>query len=52
MSWKRDWANKVRPHGWLYLFRGTRGRMVHGLKFRLAPMVKTLLPGRNGRTNQ
>jgi CelD/BcsL family acetyltransferase involved in cellulose biosynthesis len=47
MPWKSDWANKRRPHAWLYLFRGSRGRMVHTLKFRMAPMVKALLPGRN-----
>lgn len=52
MRWKSDWASEVRPHAWLYLFRGARGRMVHGLKFRMAPMVKTLLPGRNRRTDQ
>ncbi|MGK2927246.1 MAG: GNAT family N-acetyltransferase, partial [Lysobacterales bacterium] len=45
MSWKRDWANKCLPHDWLYLFRGPRGRLVHGLKFRAAPMVRTLLAG-------
>jgi CelD/BcsL family acetyltransferase involved in cellulose biosynthesis len=52
MLWKRDWASRHRPHGWLYLFRGPRGRMVHGLKFRMAPMVKALLPGRKRRTLQ
>jgi CelD/BcsL family acetyltransferase involved in cellulose biosynthesis len=46
MPWKSDWANRRRPHGWLYLFRGPRGRVVHGLKFRVAPMVRALLPDR------
>ena len=47
MPWKSDWASQSRPHDWLYLFRGPRGRMVHGLKFRMAPMVRALLAGRN-----
>ncbi len=46
-AWKSEWSSKGRPHDWLYLFRGPRGRIVHGLKFRMAPMVKALLPGRN-----
>lgn len=45
MPWKSDWARKGRPHDWLYLFRGPRGRVVHGLKFRAAPMVRALLAG-------
>ena len=47
MPWKSDWASKGRPHDWLYLFRGARGRIVHGLKFRMAPMVRALRTGRN-----
>lgn len=42
MPWKSDWARKGRPHDWLYLFRGPRGRLVHGLKFRMAPRVRAL----------
>lgn len=45
MRWKSDWASRGRPHAWLYLFRGPRGRIVHGLKFRMAPMVRALLAG-------
>jgi CelD/BcsL family acetyltransferase involved in cellulose biosynthesis len=52
MRWKSDWASSSRPHAWLYLFRGPRGRMVHGLKFRLAPVVKAHLTGRNRRTTR
>jgi len=44
--WKSDWASKGRPHHWLYLFRGPRGRLVHGLKFRMAPMARALLARR------
>ena len=43
MPWKSDWARKGRPHDWLYLFRGPRGRIVHWLKFRMAPMARPLL---------
>lgn len=52
MPWKSDWANKGRLHDWLYLFRGPRGRIVHGLKFRAAPRVKALLAGWKRRTGQ
>lgn len=47
MPWKSDWASNSRPHHWLYLFRGSRGRMVHDLKFRAAPMVRDLLARRH-----
>jgi len=43
MAWKSDWSRTARPHDWLYLFRGPRGRLVHGLKFRAAPVVRALL---------
>ena len=43
MPWKSDWSNTARPHDWLYLFRGPRGRLVHGLKFLAAPAVRTLM---------
>jgi len=42
MPWKSDWSKEGRPHDWLYLFRGPRGRMVHCLKFRMAPMVRAV----------
>lgn len=47
MPWKGEWASKARPHDWPYLFRGPRGRLVHALKFRMAPMARTLLAGRD-----
>lgn len=43
MPWKSDWSGKSRPHNWLYVFRGSRGRMAHGLKFHIAPKVRPLL---------
>jgi CelD/BcsL family acetyltransferase involved in cellulose biosynthesis len=43
MPWKSDWSRTARPHDWLYLFRGPRGYVVHGLKFRAAPIARTLL---------
>jgi CelD/BcsL family acetyltransferase involved in cellulose biosynthesis len=52
MPWKDDWARTSRPHSWLYLFRGPRGRMVHGLKFHLAPMVRSLLARWKGWTGR
>jgi len=51
MPWKSDWSKKGRPHDWLYLFRGPRGHLVHGLKFRAAPMVRALLAGWKGSTH-
>jgi CelD/BcsL family acetyltransferase involved in cellulose biosynthesis len=48
MPWKSDWAKKGRPHDWLYLFRGPRGRLVHGLKFRVAPIVRTFMKRSTG----
>lgn len=45
MPWKSDWSKKGRPHDWLYLFRGPRGHLAHGLKFRAAPIAKALLAG-------
>jgi CelD/BcsL family acetyltransferase involved in cellulose biosynthesis len=43
MPWKRDWTTEVRPHAWLYAFRGWRGRALHALKFRMAPIAKEML---------
>jgi len=42
--WKEDWADRVRPHHWLYLFPRTRtGRALHSAKFKLGPRLKRLL---------
>jgi CelD/BcsL family acetyltransferase involved in cellulose biosynthesis len=41
MPWKRDWADAVRPHTFLYAFADTPfGRALCAAKFRLAPAVK------------
>ncbi|MFZ5472153.1 MAG: GNAT family N-acetyltransferase [Myxococcota bacterium] len=43
---KLDWTQTVRPHAWLYLFRGTpKGRMLCSAKFSLLPAAKRLLKG-------
>jgi CelD/BcsL family acetyltransferase involved in cellulose biosynthesis len=43
MPWKRDWTTTTRPHAWLYVYRGWRGRMLHSLKFRIAPIARELM---------
>jgi CelD/BcsL family acetyltransferase involved in cellulose biosynthesis len=43
MPWKRDWTDQVRPHEWLYVFRGTRGRLAHSLKFRIGRLAKAMV---------
>jgi len=42
MPWKRDWTPHTRPHVWLHIYRGARGRLLHALKFRAAPLLKRL----------
>jgi CelD/BcsL family acetyltransferase involved in cellulose biosynthesis len=40
-AWKLDWTEEVRPHSWLFVFaRGPRGRLLHWLKFVVAPRVR------------
>jgi CelD/BcsL family acetyltransferase involved in cellulose biosynthesis len=39
---KRDWTRTVRAHCWVFLFRGSRGRLLHTLKFGVVPVVKRL----------
>jgi CelD/BcsL family acetyltransferase involved in cellulose biosynthesis len=39
---KLDWAHQLRPHQWIYLFRGSRGRLAHLMKFQLGPRLKAL----------
>jgi hypothetical protein len=43
-AWKREWTPAVRSHEWLFVF-GTshRARLVHALKFKTAPAVKSML---------
>jgi CelD/BcsL family acetyltransferase involved in cellulose biosynthesis len=44
MPWKRDWADAVRPHTFLYAFADTAlGRALCAAKFRWAPAVKQRL---------
>jgi CelD/BcsL family acetyltransferase involved in cellulose biosynthesis len=40
-AWKREWTDTSRPHDWLYVFSDTvRGRLLHSLKFQVAPGLK------------
>lgn len=44
LPWKRDWADRVRPHSWLYVFRdSTLGRTLHRAKFEWLPAAKRAL---------
>ena len=44
MPWKRDWAERVRAHTWLFIFRDvTWGRLLHALKFRMAPRAREMV---------
>lgn len=41
-EWKLDWTKSTHGHRWLFLFRNrTRSRLVHFLKFKFAPEIKT-----------
>lgn len=43
--WKLDWTRRSREHHWLYVFRPSpRARLVHILKFGLAPRVRSAEP--------
>lgn len=43
MAWKEDWAKRVRPHVWVYLFqRGFIPHMIYGIKFKLFPSLKKI----------
>jgi CelD/BcsL family acetyltransferase involved in cellulose biosynthesis len=40
-SWKMRWTKTTKPHCWLYVFRNApRPRLLHWLKFHLAPKIK------------
>lgn len=39
---KRTWTAHARQHAWLFVMRGPRGRLLHALKFRLAPALRRL----------
>jgi CelD/BcsL family acetyltransferase involved in cellulose biosynthesis len=44
MPWKRDWAPRLRPHDWLYVYRpGLAGRALHAARHRLRPIAKEVL---------
>jgi CelD/BcsL family acetyltransferase involved in cellulose biosynthesis len=44
-EWKYEWTKQERKHRWLFLFRNRpRLRLLHYLKFSLAPAVKPYLP--------
>lgn len=39
--WKLEWTSTSRAHEWLFVFAGTRrARLLHSLKFRVAPELK------------
>jgi CelD/BcsL family acetyltransferase involved in cellulose biosynthesis len=41
--WKLDWTTNERQHDWLYVFsRSARARLVHSMKFQVAPALKRL----------
>jgi CelD/BcsL family acetyltransferase involved in cellulose biosynthesis len=41
--WKREWTRHVRAHEWLFVFRpALRARLLHLLKFRVAPLLRAL----------
>lgn len=40
-GWKLRWTKTVKPHFWIYIFGNTpRARLLHWLKFRVAPKIK------------
>lgn len=44
MTWKRDWADRVRVHTWYSIHaRGRLGTLLHAAKFRVSPAVKEVL---------
>jgi Acetyltransferase (GNAT) domain len=44
MPWKQDWEPALRTHAWLIIFRPTKvGRLVHGARFTVWPVVRALL---------
>lgn len=44
LEWKRAWSQTSRQHSWLFVFRNNfRGRLLHGIKFRLKPVARRLL---------
>jgi len=43
LEWKRAWSPMNRQHTWLFILQNSlRGRVLHGLKFRLTPAAKRL----------
>lgn len=49
-DWKSQWTQQARPHDWLFVFRRSfKGRLLHLIKARLVPLLKTdrLKPLRN-----
>ena len=39
--WKLEWTSAARPQDWLHVFSGSvRARLLHSLKFRMAPELK------------
>lgn len=44
LAWKQEWSNAMCTHNWLFIFRnGLFGRLLHGTKFKLVPIIKHLL---------
>ena len=47
--WKRPWTSHQRPHEWIFIYRpSVRTRLVHRLKFGVAPRLRAALGERSG----
>lgn len=43
MPWKRDWAPRLVPHDWLYIYRPSiKGRAMHRVKHGIRPKLKEI----------
>ena len=50
--WKMEWTSTARSHEWLFVFSTTpRARLVHRLKFQMAPAVGAILRRRAGNSD-
>lgn len=46
MEWKGEWTRHVRPHAFLHVYgKGPTGRLLHAVKFRVAPAARRLREG-------
>jgi hypothetical protein len=50
MDWKGEWTRHVRPHAFLHVFgKGPTGRLLHAVKFGIAPAARRLRRREGGR---